>query len=382
MTGQERIRARLRAINARRDDRGRFVKAPPWWRPRDRKGRFRGRYTEMFGDLVLRCDGNLRRWTRAYAALAQSAEYTTTAVTNFTAANNNTFTGTGTYGNVTSGYRPTYSAYVSYDETAISFNDSRYQIQEGPLNLTTSDYVPQPREFVVRAAVTGSALLNSDQALEDAEARARRQLEEMIESEGLVADTGTWRIWVDEARNGFASDTATVNVTWREGRETPNENRWIDWASRRLNHGVPVRARETAEERAAREERERVAREERERLRAEREKQAAEAKARAEQLMAEVLSEAQVQEWHEHRHFHVETADGRRRYRIREGRAGNIVLVKDGDREAEEGAFLQRYCCHEYHPDGERLPVEDTVLAQALFIQTAEDEFLELANAG
>lgn len=106
------------------------------------------------------------------------------------------------------------------------------------------------------------------------------------------------------------------------------------------------------------------------------------ARKRAEELLLEQLDAEQAREWRSARHFHVETADGRRRYRIRYGVAGNIELVKDGDREVEQGSYLRRYCAHVYNDcagDYEP-PVEDNVLAQKFLLENDEQAFLQVAN--
>lgn len=103
------------------------------------------------------------------------------------------------------------------------------------------------------------------------------------------------------------------------------------------------------------------------------------AQRRARDLLMSMLDEVQAEQWRAERAFTIETADGARRYRIRHGIAGNIMLVKDGDREAPAGSWLRRFCFHAYHPDGQ-IPVEDHVLAQKLYIEANEEDFLRLAN--
>jgi hypothetical protein len=103
----------------------------------------------------------------------------------------------------------------------------------------------------------------------------------------------------------------------------------------------------------------------------------------AEELLLDHLTPAQREEWVTHRYFHVETADGRRRYRIDYGLAGNIHLVKcDEPVTGKHGIPLRagnRFCAHVYHPDGP-IPNEDNVLAQKLLLETSEEEFLAMAN--
>lgn len=103
------------------------------------------------------------------------------------------------------------------------------------------------------------------------------------------------------------------------------------------------------------------------------------AQRRARALLLEMLDEAQTEQWEREKAFTIETADGLRQYRIRHGVAGNITLIKDGDRAAAPGSYLRRYCFHAYYPGGD-MPVEDNVLAQKLFIEADEEGFLALAN--
>jgi hypothetical protein len=103
------------------------------------------------------------------------------------------------------------------------------------------------------------------------------------------------------------------------------------------------------------------------------------AQRKAEALLLDNLDAQQLAEWTAHKHFHVETADGTKTYRISLGLAGNIYLVRDGDRRLPSHGYLRRYCFHEYHPDG-AVPQEDNVLAQKLVIEAAHDFFLAQAN--
>lgn len=106
------------------------------------------------------------------------------------------------------------------------------------------------------------------------------------------------------------------------------------------------------------------------------------AQRRAAQLLLENLTEQQAKEWKTHKHFHIESVDGRRTYRIVYGIQGNVHVVQDkdcppGTPRRTDGA-LRGYCCHLADPD--ECPVEDNLLAQKLWIQTREKEFLALAN--
>jgi hypothetical protein len=100
------------------------------------------------------------------------------------------------------------------------------------------------------------------------------------------------------------------------------------------------------------------------------------AQRRAEALLVENLDDTQMEEWEAHGYFHVETADGRRRYQIRRGLAGNVTLVRDGDVERPAPHGIARYCCHVVGP----YPIEDNVLTQKLWLESREGEFLRLAN--
>lgn len=96
------------------------------------------------------------------------------------------------------------------------------------------------------------------------------------------------------------------------------------------------------------------------------------AKRRAEALLVENLSDAQAAEWARCGQFHVETAGGRRRYRIRRGRVGNVTLVR-----APRGERCQiDYCCHVVA----HVPDADNCLAQKLLLEADEPAFLALAN--
>jgi hypothetical protein len=91
---------------------------------------------------------------------------------------------------------------------------------------------------------------------------------------------------------------------------------------------------------------------------------------KAEALLLEHLDEAQRAEWTEKDSFTVYTAGGDRRWVIRRGLAGNVYLMEPR---------MQRFCIHEYHPDG-RVPLADNVLAQKLLLEADEQRFLEIAN--
>jgi hypothetical protein len=94
------------------------------------------------------------------------------------------------------------------------------------------------------------------------------------------------------------------------------------------------------------------------------------ARARAQVLLGEFLSEDQKVELEHHGRFHVTGSRGRR-YCIRaSGQSGNVDLLKP------DGSVQARLCCHprEYLPDG------DAWLMQMIEIRHDEDHFLRTSN--
>jgi hypothetical protein len=89
----------------------------------------------------------------------------------------------------------------------------------------------------------------------------------------------------------------------------------------------------------------------------------------AKRLLLDHLRAEQRAELEQHDYFHVVTADGQRRYRIRIGTHGNVRRVR-GD-----GVEDRSYCIQ---PNG--VPTYDAMLAQALMLETDETEFLRVAN--
>lgn len=90
---------------------------------------------------------------------------------------------------------------------------------------------------------------------------------------------------------------------------------------------------------------------------------------RARELLVACLTSRQRRELEARGYFHVETARGRRRYRLAPGRAPIRVHGEDGSQWS--------YCIH---PDA-GFPQEDVVLAQKLLLETDEEAFLRIANA-
>lgn len=106
------------------------------------------------------------------------------------------------------------------------------------------------------------------------------------------------------------------------------------------------------------------------------------AQRRAEQLLLENLTEQQRESWKHNRFFSVDSADGRRTYRIRSGITGNVLVIRDADvpwhKPRRPDGVLRAYCCH-LTPNAQ-CPVEDNVLAQKLWLEAREEDFLAMAN--
>lgn len=111
-----------------------------------------------------------------------------------------------------------------------------------------------------------------------------------------------------------------------------------------------------------------------------REMRARVAQRRAKQLLLDNLTEQQAAEYRANEFFHVETADGRRCYRIHYGLTGNVWVMRDDDARSDtprENGAIRGYCCHVSDPS---IPIEDNLLTQKLWLETREAEFLALAN--
>jgi hypothetical protein len=103
---------------------------------------------------------------------------------------------------------------------------------------------------------------------------------------------------------------------------------------------------------------------------AEREAKRQAAKAKAEQLLVEHLTEEQEQAWKENRAIFV-TAKSGRRFKIREGRAGTIEEIN------AEGKAIRSFCVH---VEPHNVPDADNVLAQKLALEHNEEALLRMAN--
>lgn len=99
----------------------------------------------------------------------------------------------------------------------------------------------------------------------------------------------------------------------------------------------------------------------------------AQARERAEKLLQEALSAEQRAQLADKGYFELvtlSTGGARRRYRIKRGQAGNIQQLD------ESGRVLKRLCAH----PREVVPDADAMLAQKLWLEAREEEFLRIAN--
>lgn len=142
-----------------------------------------------------------------------------------------------------------------------------------------------------------------------------------------------WPKWCSSVTSATTSVTATsVNVT---------SNAWLFWAGHEAKLG-DVRERLEEQRRALE---------------------------RAEALLQMLLDGEQQKQFTKDRTFEVIGSQSKRRYRIRHGIHGNVRLLD------EAGKEIASFCAQ---PHG--VPDADAVLAQKLMLETAEDDFLKVAN--
>lgn len=177
-----------------------------------------------------------------------------------------------------------------------------------------------------------------------------------------AANTGNviiWQIWnqtLSATTIGVPSNDTSLILT----AASTNTAVWTVW-NEQLNESeeqVQARLRREAEYRE-------------QRIVAEAER--AKARDRAAKLLQEALSPEQRAEFADKGHFHLSTLtkEGqRRRYRIERGRSRNVKQVD------ESGRVLKTLCAHPIAA----VPDEDTMLAQKLWLEAQEDEFLRIAN--
>lgn len=162
----------------------------------------------------------------------------------------------------------------------------------------------------------------------------------------ITSATDTWGYW-----NAATSGTSTTNTVW------------LDWNGD--GAAAPARIVRSAAAIAADDAR----RKEWNAQEAAHVKLREAAKARAEKLLVENLSPIQRAQFSKERCFVVDGRNGLR-YRIRQGRSGNIDMVK------ADGTIQHRLCAH----PREDVPDFDTMLAQKLMLEHDEDSFINLAN--
>jgi len=184
----------------------------------------------------------------------------------------------------------------------------------------------------------------------------------------LEYDRTIWGAWSTASTWGTrsTSSTDTVVVQLSNAISARDAVIWTSWNTALIhatNHVVrhfqqPI----TPEQRAA--DREAYVRAEGER---------AKAREKAEILLREHLLPKQKEELSLHGHFHVEIiarSGERRRYRIERGRSRNIKQV------TADGRIIKTLCAHPVMD----VPDADTMLAQKLYLEAEEDEFLRIAN--
>lgn len=182
--------------------------------------------------------------------------------------------------------------------------------------------------------------------------------------------TAVWRAWtsVTNSTTTTANDLTAFGDVWQS---------WTSGTTSTYIYAAPadppivqpiVETQEQMQLRIAREaeerrEYERKAREERQR------KEAAQARAKA--LLLENLTTEEAEEYLQRQAFRIMAANGKR-YEIRHGLAGNISELD------EKGKHVARYCVA---PEKAwSMPVEDTLLAQVLFLRSDPQALFAHAN--
>lgn len=197
-----------------------------------------------------------------------------------------------------------------------------------------------------------------------------------VSSTEPLSHTYVWQIWNNDYGGTCTSVANEITITRNgTGVNASDGIIWTAWngtyvaatlrASATGSSGVNNYARERIDPA-------RTAAQQQEFIAAEAER--ANARARAQMLLRESLSEQQRMELAEKGYFHLDvlSANGeRRRYRIRRGRAGNVQRVSlDGSQ------VLKTLCIHPRM----MVPDEDTMLAQKLLLEAREEDFLAIAN--
>lgn len=189
-----------------------------------------------------------------------------------------------------------------------------------------------------------------------------------------VSTTNAWGTWNDTGTSTTTS-ASTAWVQWNQDTSATTNTVWRTWTSDTTSITPPYRMPPTVYAPIAPPTREQIAeaverQAETERLNAEYVAKQAAAKAKAEALLCAHLTEEQERAWKQNRAIFV-TAKSGKRFRIREGRAGNIEELD------ATGKVIGGHCVHV----AEQVPDADNVLAQKLALEHHEDATLQLANS-
>jgi hypothetical protein len=177
----------------------------------------------------------------------------------------------------------------------------------------------------------------------------------------------TWSAWNSEIITASTSSSIiqpTATATGTSITIGTSSIVWGEWNDQYIVAGEMSQAalRELEAQRAVHETRYRAEAVERDR-----------AKARAERLLREALTPKQAEELQSKGHFHLEVfskTGGSRIYRINRGRSRNVQQVD------ASGKVVKHLCAHPTMA----VPDADTMLAQKLWLEHAEEEFLRVAN--
>lgn len=185
-----------------------------------------------------------------------------------------------------------------------------------------------------------------------------------------VPSSTIWREWTSYTTTGTSATTTDIFSIWCDSTaSTGTSTVWADWVSEYTTIQI-----DRAEQLRHEVERQQAMQQFRERANleyVERQKKQLQAKRKAKMLLLENLDMEQFKDFHKEGHFFVKSPSGRL-YRIREGRSINIDLMKGNSRIEVE----KRLCAH---PDV-ICPNEDTMLAQKIYLEHMEQQFLQIAN--
>ena len=191
--------------------------------------------------------------------------------------------------------------------------------------------------------------------------------------------TGTSTAWTSWAGTDTSTSASPVWTAWNQDTSATTSTVWRTWTSDTTSITQPYRMPATVHTPRPRPTREQVAEANRQqverqaetaRLNAEYAAKQAAAKAKAEALLCAHLTEEQERAWKQNRAIFV-TGQSGKRFRIREGRAGNIEELD------ATGTVIGGHCVHV----AEQVPDADNVLAQKLALEHHEEATLQLANS-